>query len=153
MTRFPKTPIGLRTRIALFGIPTKINQSLGFGGCLFLSSINLLTSIVLTNLRHPSPWDTESCPDTSQRYLYMKKLFKTKRTPSRWWHWEARMVQLYQWYPMMACIPTKWQYCLHMCRSYEVFLRKLENNCIEWLSAWGFSTSTKSSGTPHMRKE
>ena len=149
----PKRP--LVWELALFGIPTKINHSLGFGGCLFLSSIYLLTSIVLTNLRlmASQPLGYESCPDTSQRYLYMKKLFKTKRAPSRWWHWEARMVQLYQWYPMMACIPTKWQYCLHMCRSYEVFLRKLENNCIEWLSAWSFSTSTKSSGTPHMRKE
>ena len=53
--------------------------------------------------------------------------------------------------PMMGS--NKWQYCLHTCRLYEVFFGKCESNCIEWLSDWSFSKSTKFSGTPHVWKE
>ena len=95
---------------------------------MFLSCASLLTSIVLTN----SPLPTvgyESCLDTPQRYLYMKKLFKTKRAPWRWRYWGAI-------YSNGVTYSNTWQHCLHMCRSYEV-------NHLVWLSAKSESASSK----------
>ena len=126
----PKRPLVWELE-ALFGIPTKINHSLGIWGMShFEFHIYILTSIVLTNSRLPSP---------CQRYLYMKKLLKTKRAPSRWCQDGLDI-------PIDGMYSNKWQYCLHMRRSYKVFLRKRESNCMERLSAWSFSKSTKSSG-------
>ena len=52
------------------------------------------TSIVLTNSRLPSPCVATAVLTHPQRYLYTKKLFKTKRVPSRWRYWGA----IYQWW-------------------------------------------------------
>ena len=57
------------------------------------------------------PLGYESCLETPKRYLYTKKLLKTKRAPWRWRYWGAMM--------------AKWQYCLYMCRLYESAFSKM----------------------------
>ena len=95
-----------------------------------LWQIVILTSIVLTNSRLPSPWVTKAENDTP-RGTCTRRFFSRQNGRRRDGDIEGR-------YTNDGMYFNKWQYCLHMCRLYEVFFWKCENNCIEWVSAWKF---------------
>ena len=75
------------------------------------------------------PLGYESCLETPQRYLYTKKLLKTKRAPWRWRYWGG-------WWPNDSTVFT-------CAGCMKVSFRKVKQTCIEWLSAWSFSKYVK----------
>ena len=92
----------------------------------------ILPSVVLTNSRLPSPWVTKAAL-IHPRGTYTRRIFSRQIAC----HGDGDIEGSYTNDGMCS---NKWQYCLHMCRSYEVFFvvflempkQFASNHCLGW---------------------